>query len=186
MNEYGWGMANAAEIAWDGERVMAASLEAMAVVDGEEHVSVNQAYADLYGFSHPDELEGESWTSRLAEEERARFAQTIVPRCRKSGQWRGEVTGRQRDGTTFPQELSIAHLDDGHFVCVGRETDSDAATERGVESDQEFIEHVFDAVDDIVYVFDEDGTPVLSGSASWRETPCWARCWPAWPSARPV
>ncbi|WP_336363665.1 bacterio-opsin activator domain-containing protein [Halalkalicoccus salilacus] len=150
-------MANAAEIAWEGEQVLAASMDAMAVTDGDQHVTANQPYADLYGFSRPDELEGEPWTRCLAEDERRRFEREILPMCRTDGQWRGTIGGRRRDGSTFSQKLSIAGLDDGHFVCTTRETENTDRT----EDHHRLIEHVFDAVDDIVYVLDETGDAVI-------------------------
>lgn len=153
-------MGSAAEIGWGETRTAAASMEATAVVDGERHVAVNEPYAELHGYSDPDDLVGEPWADRLAEDERDRLEREILPACREDGQWRGTAVGRRRDGTTFSQELSVAHLDDEHFVCAGRELDGDEPLD-GAASPREFVAHVFDALEDIVYVLDEAGDPVL-------------------------
>ncbi|WP_202613866.1 bacterio-opsin activator domain-containing protein [Halostella pelagica] len=150
-------MANAAEITLDGAQVMAASMDAMAVIDGEQYVSVNQPYADLYGFARPEDLDSEPWDRRLAESERSRFELDVLPTCRADGQWRGRVAGRRRDGSTFPQELSIARLADDQFICIVRATADDERPGRR----NRLVERVFDTVDDIVYVLDEDGSLVL-------------------------
>lgn len=148
-------MANAAEIAWNGEQVMAASMEAMAVTDGEQHVTVNHPYAELYGFSRPEELDGEPWSRRLAEGERTRFEREIVPTCRDDGQWRGTVTGRRRDGSTFSQHLSIACLDDGHFICTCREI------EERLRRQWTLIQGILNTIPDVVFAYDDAGNHIV-------------------------
>jgi PAS domain S-box-containing protein len=143
-------MTNAAEIAWNGEQVMAASMDAMAVTDGDQHVTVNEPYAELYGFARPDELAGRSWTRRLAEDERPRLEREIIPACYEDGRWRGTVTGRRRDGVTVSQELSVASLDGKHFVCTVRDSRERLERERELER----YETIVETVDDGVYVLD--------------------------------
>lgn len=162
-------MTTAADIIRDGERLMAASIDAMAVIDGSRHITVNDLYADLYGFPRPDDLAGESWPRRLAEGERTRIEEEILPACRTDGQWRGTVAGRRHDGTGFTHELSVAALDDGLFLCICREIENDERPERDGPDDRRFLEHLFDTVDDIAYVLDEERTPVL-WNAKLRQT----------------
>jgi PAS domain-containing protein len=52
--------------------MMAASMEPTTVIDSGQYVSVNQPYAELYGFTSPEELTGKWWVNRLAEDERER------------------------------------------------------------------------------------------------------------------
>ncbi|WP_276255442.1 bacterio-opsin activator domain-containing protein [Halomontanus rarus] len=155
-------MGNAAGTAWDRTKVMAASMDAMAVVDGDQYVLVNQAYADLHGFTRPDDLAGELWERRLADHERLRFERDILPACREDGQWRGTIAGRRRDGSTFVQDLSLSRLEDERFVWISREADHGERTASDRETNQpRLIKRVFDAIDDIVYVLDGDGDAVL-------------------------
>src|SRR5256885_690376 len=37
------------------------------------------------------------------------------------GRWRGEAAGHRRDGSQFPQEISLTSLEGGGFVCVVRD-----------------------------------------------------------------
>ncbi|NHN48013.1 PAS domain S-box protein [Halostella sp. JP-L12] len=141
--------------------MLAASMNPMAIIESDRYISVNQPYADLYGVGRPDDLAGELWNRHLAEYERERVKGEILPTCRADGTWSGTLTGRRCDGSTFSLELSIACLDDEHFVFTCQENDRIKQPERGVENPQQLIENVFDTVDDIVYVFDEDGTPIL-------------------------
>jgi len=130
-------MANAAGIAATEKGALAASIDAMALTDGERHVSVNQPYADLYGFGEPADLADEPWDRRFAADERGRLEREILPACRADGRWRGYVTGRHRDGSALPVELSLAGLDDGGFVCVCRGRDADG---RGLKRQRDELE----------------------------------------------
>ncbi|WP_242695567.1 bacterio-opsin activator domain-containing protein [Halomontanus rarus] len=155
-------MGNAARTAWDRTKVMAASMDAMAVVDGDQYVLVNQAYADLHGFTRPDDLAGELWERRLADHERLRFKRDILSACREDGQWRGTIAGRRRDGSTFVQDLSLSQLEDERFIWISREAGHGKRTASDRETNQpRLIKRVFDAIDDIVYVIDGDGDAVL-------------------------
>jgi PAS domain S-box-containing protein len=150
-------MVNAAEITWDGDHVIAASMDAMAVIDDDTHVTVNQPYADLYGYSCPDVLTGESWSSLIATGEQQSIEERVLPVLRREGQWRGVVTGRRRDGGTFPHELTLSRLDDGQYLCICRERHRDGRSVNDMDRRDRLIERAFDAVDDIVLIFGEDG-----------------------------
>lgn len=147
-------MVNAAEFTLDGEQLMAAPMDAMAITDGERHITVNQLYAEQYGYTHPAELAGEPWADRLAVDELAQFKAGILSTCREDGQWGGTVTGRRRDGSTFPQVLSIFRLDNGHFLCTVREAKMTESGDR--ERTGEQYATIIETVADGVYIFDKD------------------------------
>ena len=101
---------------------MQASMDGMAVLNREgEHIALNEAYARVYGYASPEELTGQPWRLLYAEEELARFDAEIMPRLWREGQWRGEAVGRRRDGSTFPQEVSLTAIRGGGLVSVVRD-----------------------------------------------------------------
>jgi PAS domain S-box-containing protein len=101
---------------------MTAAMDGMAIL-GEDgrYLYVNQAHARIYGYETPAELLGKSWETLYNGGELRRFNQEIMPVFWQSGQWRGEAVGRRRDGTEFPQELSLTRIEDGGLVCVVRD-----------------------------------------------------------------
>jgi PAS domain S-box-containing protein len=143
-------MTNVADPGVDGERVMAASMEAVAVVDETTFVSVNEPCADLYGFDSSGELAGEPWRPRLCEADRDRFERTCLSACRREGRWRGELTGRRRDESTFRQEASLVRADERRFVWAAR-----GRTDRP-DRELDRYETIVETVDDGVYALDED------------------------------
>lgn len=101
---------------------MERSIDGMAILDeNAEYVSVNQAHADIYGYDDPEALLGESWGLCYDDEEIERLEGAAMPALSAEGRWRGEATGTRKDGSTFPQELSLTMLDDGRYVCVVRD-----------------------------------------------------------------
>jgi PAS domain S-box-containing protein len=111
-----------------------ASLDGIAILDGQGRlIYVNRSHAALHGYDDAAPLIGESWHRLYEADEQRRFEQSILPpRLNDAGSWRGEATGRRRDGTTFPQELSLTALEDGNIVCVVR----DASDRRRVDEDR--------------------------------------------------
>ena len=69
-------------------------------------------------------------TRAIDADERERFDGEILPELRTAGVWRGEAIGLTADGVTFPQELTLRHLEDGAIVCVVRDTDRTASGRR--------------------------------------------------------
>ena len=101
---------------------MQTATEGMAILDAtERYVYVNEAHARLYGYTSPGELVGQSWRVLYAPAELERFEQEIMPAFRHSGHWAGEAVGLRRDGSTFPQEVSLTAIPDGGLVCVVRD-----------------------------------------------------------------
>lgn len=109
-----------------------ASMDGIAILNEQgEFTYMNEAHSDLYGYDGTAEMIGKPWKMLYEDREFHRFSTEIMPRLWSSGHWRGEATGRRRNGTTFPQEVSLTALEGGGLVCVVRDT-----TERNVAEEQ--------------------------------------------------
>lgn len=112
-----------------------AAIDGMAILDEEQHyVYVNQAHAEMYGYDAPEDLLGEPMGRLYDEAETERFRQEIMPTLYEQGHWRGEAIGMRADGTTFPQEVSLASLEDGGLVCIVRDITEQKAYEERLEA----------------------------------------------------
>lgn len=103
-------------------QAIAASMDGIAILDEDgRYVTVNQAHADVYGYDDPDAFVGETWRRCYTEDEIARVEEDVFPILDTEGSWRGKLTGKRRDGTTFPQELTLSSRPDGGLVCIVRD-----------------------------------------------------------------
>ncbi len=99
-----------------------ASMDGMAILDsGGRFVFLNEAMAAMCGYGSPRELIGKSWQTLYDVAERCRFEDDVLPIVRKTGHWRGEALGRKRDGSVFPQEVSLTSTEEGELVYVVRD-----------------------------------------------------------------
>lgn len=99
-----------------------AATDGIGILDNSgEYVYVNEAYADIHGYDAPERLLNGSWQQLYEEDEMERLKKDITQAVEEQGHWRGEVVGQRADGTTFPQELSLAALEDDGLVCVVRD-----------------------------------------------------------------
>jgi len=136
-----------------------ASMDGVGILDADGVFRfVNDAHADVYGYDSPDQLEGRHWQTLYDERETERFEEEVMPTFREQGQWRGEVTGKRADGTTFPQEVSLTELDSGEIVCVVRDIADRVEQRRELSEERQFTETVIDTLPDLFYVLNEGGS----------------------------
>ncbi len=101
---------------------IAASMDGIGILNERlEFTYVNDALAKLYGYPRPQMMLDQPLGQLYDEAENERLAVTIVPAVRNRGFWRGEATGRRRDGFPFPQEISLTAIEGGGMVCVVRD-----------------------------------------------------------------
>ncbi|HEY5000211.1 MAG TPA: PAS domain S-box protein, partial [Candidatus Cryosericum sp.] len=99
-----------------------ASMDGMALLDAAgRYVYANAAHAAAYGFARAEDLIGQSWRILYNDEQLHFIDEHVFPVLRSQGRWQGEAVGKRRDGSAFPQELSLAFLPDGGLVCVVRD-----------------------------------------------------------------
>jgi two-component system cell cycle sensor histidine kinase/response regulator CckA len=99
-----------------------ASMDGMALLDAAGvYVYANAAHAAVYGFGHAEDLIGQSWRILYDDEQLHFIDEQVFPVLQSQGRWQGEAVGKRRDGSLFPQELSLASLPDGGLVCVVRD-----------------------------------------------------------------
>ena len=134
------------------------SIDGMAILDEDgEYAYVNEAHARLYGYDERDELLGKGWGVLYDDEQLARFHRHTMPTLRANGQWRGEAVGRRRDGSTFPQELSISAIAGGGFVCVVRDVTERKRAEEARRESEERFRHLIEQAADALFVHDLRG-----------------------------
>jgi diguanylate cyclase (GGDEF)-like protein/PAS domain S-box-containing protein len=101
---------------------MTASMDGIGILNERlEFTYVNDALAKLYGFPKASAQHGRTLADVYSEEEVERITSTIIPLVQQRGRWRGEANGKRRDGSTFPQEISLTAIDGGGIVCVVRD-----------------------------------------------------------------
>ncbi|HKK68656.1 MAG TPA: PAS domain S-box protein, partial [Bacteroidales bacterium] len=102
-----------------------------------EYTFMNQAHAEIYGYKTPAELIGKTWELLYNGDELSRFQNKIMPEFERKGDWRGEANGTKKDGSTFPQEVSLTALDNGGLICIVRDITKRKETENALRKAKE-------------------------------------------------
>jgi diguanylate cyclase (GGDEF)-like protein/PAS domain S-box-containing protein len=99
-----------------------ASMDGIAILEKEgRYVYLNHAHAEIYGYEDHKELVGKTWRIFYGPEEITRFEESILPELRCKGQWRGRALGKKRDGSSFPQDVSLTLVQGEWLVCIVRD-----------------------------------------------------------------
>lgn len=81
------------------------------------YLFLNQEHVEMFGYRQRDELLGKSWRVLYDEEIAAQIEATVFPLLAASGQWRGRLKARRKDGSHFHESLSLSLLPGGGIVC---------------------------------------------------------------------
>jgi two-component system, sensor histidine kinase and response regulator len=99
-----------------------ASMDGIAVLNPErKFLFLNEAYARINACDNTVDLIGERLDDLYNEQELRRLREGILPTVERFGGWRGEALAKRCDGTIYPQEISLARLEDGGLACVIRD-----------------------------------------------------------------
>lgn len=101
---------------------MESAMDGMAILDPDStYQYLNAAHVKIFGYDDPSELRGKSWRALYADNERERIETEAIPQVFRTGRWSGEAVGLKRDGTTFPQDVSLTLIGNGGLICVVRD-----------------------------------------------------------------
>jgi len=153
----------------DWAQVAAAAMDGIGIIEEAEYSDVNDRLAEIHGYPAARELVGRSWEELYTPVDRGFTAGELLARVREEGEWRGRASGHNRNGDRVPVELSM-RATDGGTVCVVRErTAANGAGQRRRGADGQsrqpvhdtpgpvgFSQTLLDAVDDVIYVVDEE------------------------------
>ncbi|AZQ16078.1 PAS domain S-box protein [Halorubrum sp. PV6] len=124
--------------------------------ENRRFVYVNQAYADIYGYSS-DELIGKSWELLYRDEDREKIRTKILPTVESEGYWSGETIGLRADRETFIEDHALALTDSDELICTVRDATTETEQEQELEEAQARLEALFEYSPDMITIHDADG-----------------------------
>lgn len=123
------------------QTAMEVSMDGIAILNkNEEYIYMNQAHARIFGYDTSEELMGKSWRVLYEEDEVARLEPEVKAGFREKGGWCGEAIGKRRDGSTFPQEVSLTLMESGGVVCIVRDITDRKLVEEEIQKLNEDLE----------------------------------------------
>jgi PAS domain S-box-containing protein len=134
---------------------MDAAIDGMAILNAEgEYVYLNKAHAKVYGYENAGELIGKSWRILYDSDVIQYFDQEIMPEFSRKGDWHGETIGTKKNGSKFPQELSLTAMANGGLICVVRDITERKREEEALRQSNEQYRLLADNVNDVIFVLD--------------------------------
>ncbi|NLW36711.1 MAG: PAS domain S-box protein [Syntrophorhabdus aromaticivorans] len=135
---------------------MAASIDGITILNQDEVlIYANNAHVKTYGYNTPHELLGKSWRVFYNSNETERFEKEIMPKFRAEGKWRGEAIGRKKDGSEFPQDLSLTALENGGLIGVVRNITDRKKAEEELRITHQRLFDIIEFLPDATFVIDE-------------------------------
>ncbi|MEG4346569.1 PAS domain S-box protein [Microcoleus sp. A003_D6] len=100
---------------------MAAAYDGIAIFNNNKCIYSNDAYLKMYGLASASELYGETWEMLYSQAEIQYFERQVMPVLQQKGYCNIEAIGQRRDGSKFPQELSLTMLAGGEIISIVRD-----------------------------------------------------------------
>ncbi|MXR52340.1 PAS domain S-box protein [Halovenus sp. WSH3] len=114
--------------------------EGISILDSDgQYIYVNEAYADLYGYTR-EEMHGEHWELVYQDEDVAEIRDSVLETVERQGYWEGTTTGLRADGTTFVEDHVLALTDNGELVCTVRDITDRTERERELERTRDLLD----------------------------------------------
>ena len=133
------------------------SMDGIAIYDASgAYVYVNQAYASINGYDDSSELIGKTYRVAYDDEEVERIEQVHFPSLLKGGKWRGELSAKRKNGSTYFQEASVALLDDGGRVCIVRDITWRKRSDERLRRSERFLNMIFNSIRDPFCIIDNE------------------------------
>ncbi len=116
---------------------MSAAYDGIAIFnDRKECIYSNEAYLKMYGLASARELHGQKWKMLYSPAEIQYLEREVMPLVQEKGYCNIEATGQRRDGTMFPQELSLTMLAGGEIISIVRDITKRKQAESALQSSQ--------------------------------------------------
>ena len=116
---------------------MAAAHDGIAIFnERKECIYSNDAYLRMYGWADHIELQGKKWKMLYSPAEIQYLEREVMPLVREKGYCNIEGTGQHRDGSQFPQELSLTMLAGGEIISIVRDITKRKQAESALQSSQ--------------------------------------------------
>ncbi|MDJ0692486.1 MAG: PAS domain S-box protein, partial [Xenococcaceae cyanobacterium MO_188.B32] len=95
--------------------------DGIAILNDNKFIYLNQAHLEIFGYSQPEELIGQSWQVLYEPEQLIQLEREVFPILSERGRWQGETKAKHRDGHTFDEELTLTFTPKGDLICVCRD-----------------------------------------------------------------
>ncbi len=137
---------------------MNSAIDGMGILNEDgEYVYLNKAHAKIYGYENAAELIGKSWRILYDSEVIQRFEQDFMPELSRTGHWYGEAIGTKKNGSKFPQAVSLTAIANGGLICVVRDITERKRAEEKLRESEELFRSYLEYAPDGVYMSDLKG-----------------------------
>ncbi|TSE35067.1 PAS domain S-box protein [Tepidimonas charontis] len=161
-------------------RVFDLSPQAMLVCDAEQRiVDVNPAFTRITGYAR-DEAVGRTPRLLSSGVHDEAFFDAMWSAIRHEGHWQGEIWNRRKDGTVYPELLTIVAVPDqagvvrsyvGIFQDIGEQKEREAELERlrdSLQRSNDYLQSIVDHLGEGIYTLDGEGRCTFFNAAAER------------------
>ncbi|MEY3297990.1 MAG: hypothetical protein RLZZ597_1250 [Cyanobacteriota bacterium] len=106
-----------------------AAVDGIAILQDGQYLYLNSSHAKMFGYESAADLIGQGWAILYSPEELERFDREVFPVLLEQKSWQGEATATRKDGTTFPEQLSLTFAADNLLICVCQDISDRKAAE---------------------------------------------------------
>jgi PAS domain S-box-containing protein len=139
-----------------------ATMEGVAVLQGDLYVYMNPAHAVMYGYTVA-ELLGQPWRMLYDDDEVRRIEAEAFPQLAQRGCWSGSTRGRRKDGSVIYGDISLTNTPTGDLICACRDNSERNRQEEMIRLSQEQLSLVLEATEEGTWDWDvQSGRVVFS------------------------
>ena len=99
-------------------KAIEAAVDGIAILQEGRYIYLNSAHGQMFGYENAEELLGQSWQILYSPAEIDRFGREVFPYLEEHQYWTGQATATRKDGTAFPEQLSLTFAEDNLLICV--------------------------------------------------------------------